>query len=288
MRRKIKAIIFCVLYIFVLFGIAAVTKIDLTRQVHGDLGTANGGTGASTAAARNIFSGPLVGAAAAPSFKSSYLLLPIIPILSGRKWAYSVMGVNQPVGPSSGFCGSSSHTQPATSSNPVYDFSQSGTTSGNTATFPNNCTALARFDANPFMNIKAGMSVTTNSRYWIGLSTSNVTNADDFTFDGLAFRYSTNAGDTHWQCVTNDNSATSHFVDSGISPDTNLHNFSVYYDSGGGTAYFWIDGNPVCNPVTTQVPRTNQTPLIFGSCTTLLTGQSCQARAAWIYEVADR
>ena len=290
MKRKLLIIGFCLFYLTVIFVLAAVTQINLATQVHSTLPVANGGTGAATANANNFFAGPLLGSAAAPSFKNSHLLFPNIPLLPTRRWMICTSGAQNTYGLNgiSGCSGSGGvqNSGAATSTNPVYNASISGTTSGNTASLGG--PGGFRFDVSPMGQIMTGMSSTTNNRQWIMFGTATPGAVDDLNFHGLAFRYSTNAGDTHWQCVTNNGTSTSNFVDSGITPDTNLHKFQVYFDNGSSTSYFWIDGTSVCGAVTAQPPGNTQVETSASSCTTLLTGQSCQVKIAWWYVDGDK
>lgn len=61
---------------------------------------------------------------------------------------------------------------------------------------------------------------TTNERFWFGLSdqtTGTMVGSDNPAGNYAAFRFSTIAGDTHYQCITKDNT-TQTVIDSGITP----------------------------------------------------------------------
>jgi len=66
------------------------------------------------------------------------------------------------------------------------------------------------------------------------------------------FRYSTIAGDSHWQCVTGDGSATT-LTDSGITPDGKEHRFAIFFDDDNSQILFYIDGTLVATN-TTHLP----------------------------------
>ena len=96
---------------------------------------------------------------------------------------------------------------------------------------------------------------TTHTRCWIGVSSLNGSNLQTDT-PGTAggqfvgFRFSTNAGDTHWMMVTADG-VTQTVTSTGVAPDTLLHQFRVVKVSGGYE--FYIDGTLVATN-TTHLP----------------------------------
>jgi hypothetical protein len=59
----------------------------------------------------------------------------------------------------------------------------------------------------------------------------------------IAFRYDA-AVDTHWQAFCGNGSVT--VVDTGVTPDTNFHQFKIAADGSGGFNFF-IDGSNVAN-----------------------------------------
>lgn len=60
----------------------------------------------------------------------------------------------------------------------------------------------------------------------------------------IGFRYSTLAGDTHWQCVVTDG-LTQLTVNSGVAPDTGVHEYAIQYSAPN--ILFYIDGVQVAS-----------------------------------------
>lgn len=94
---------------------------------------------------------------------------------------------------------------------------------------------------------------TTDSRIWIGVSSLNGSNLQTDTpgtsgGSCAAFRYSTAAGDTNFQCVCAD-AASQTIVDSGVAADLLMHQFKIV--QGSGEFLFYIDGALVATISTT-------------------------------------
>jgi hypothetical protein len=103
----------------------------------------------------------------------------------------------------------------------------------------------------------AALEQTTNCRLWIGLSQQpGLAWADNgASYIYTAFRYSTNAGDTNFQCVTQSGVGTNQTVaDSGIAADTAFHTFAIRYAVSSWT--FYIDGTLV-GSINTNCPASN-------------------------------
>jgi hypothetical protein len=88
-----------------------------------------------------------------------------------------------------------------------------------------------------------------NIRVWIGLelgmsSGANFWKSDAPPLPTVAFRYSTAAADTKWQCVVTDGS-TQLTVDSGITVDTAGHIFGIEFSTPN--VLFFIDGTQVAS-----------------------------------------
>jgi hypothetical protein len=98
----------------------------------------------------------------------------------------------------------------------------------------------------------------TDIRTWIAL-TDEASDGDN-TFGSsdapsgnfAAFRYSTMAGDTHWQCICSDGSATTQIATS-VPFDTKEHAWGIQMDDNNGRVLFYIDGILV-GVVTTHLP----------------------------------
>lgn len=99
-------------------------------------------------------------------------------------------------------------------------------------------------------------------RFWFGL-TNGLSGSTLTQFGGndtasasgnsfIGFRFSTNAGDTDWMCVTSDGS-TDNVQSSGVAQDSNGHRFAAVVDDGVPNAKFYIDGNLVATS-TTHLP----------------------------------
>jgi hypothetical protein len=87
----------------------------------------------------------------------------------------------------------------------------------------------------------------TDIRAWIGFSTAistNLTSSDTAPATKYAmFRFSTIAGDTHWQAICSNNSGTNTtIVDTGVTPDLAMHRFGIYFDDVNSQILFYIDG----------------------------------------------
>ncbi len=86
---------------------------------------------------------------------------------------------------------------------------------------------------------------TANMRIWIGLTSATGTGtfrSDTPNVNFVGFRYSTAAGDTKYQCVTQtaSGSSTKNAETTATHVDTNAHIFEIQYD--GTNAVFLIDG----------------------------------------------
>jgi len=98
------------------------------------------------------------------------------------------------------------------------------------------------------INLSSGVAIyrDTDIRCWIGLF--NVTGGSNIAVSDTApstifaaFRFSTIASDTHWQCLTCNGSGTT-IASSGITPDTSQHQFGIQFNDTAGTVLFYIDG----------------------------------------------
>lgn len=96
-----------------------------------------------------------------------------------------------------------------------------------------------------------------NMRLWIGcqskINVSSVFRSDTPNAVFVGFRFSTNAGDTHWKAICQTDNTHQTVVDTGIAPDLNLHNWEVRWDD---VQYkFFMDGVLVAT-ITTNIPNT--------------------------------
>jgi hypothetical protein len=89
------------------------------------------------------------------------------------------------------------------------------------------------------------LSSTASIRVWIGADDgiqnhgSNFWKSDTPPYPTVAFRYSTAAGDTFWQCVVTDGT-TQVTTPTTVSPDTGIHKFAIEFSNPN--FLFYIDG----------------------------------------------
>ena len=87
-------------------------------------------------------------------------------------------------------------------------------------------------------------STITNQRFWTGMFSGTLANATDNDLPPsssmAAFRHSTNASDTNFQCVSSDGSGNYEVTDSGVAAVAGAdHKFRIHF--GTTTARFYID-----------------------------------------------
>jgi hypothetical protein len=89
------------------------------------------------------------------------------------------------------------------------------------------------------------LNSTTSLRVWLGVGfgASSTLETPTPACSMIAFRYDA-AVDTHWQAFCGNGSVT--VVDTGVTPDTNFHQFKIAADGSGGFNFF-IDGSNVAN-----------------------------------------
>lgn len=104
-------------------------------------------------------------------------------------------------------------------------------------------------------------SRTTSMRFWAGLTSATGTGpvaavaGDDSlitagSFRGAAFRYSTNASDTTYRCITS-NGTTQTSTSSGVAVSTGVHIFEIREDNTANNILFFIDRALVCTMTAT-------------------------------------
>lgn len=104
---------------------------------------------------------------------------------------------------------------------------------------------VTSFVAKPIGTFFTGMNSTSNIRTWAGFTNNGLVTGHDTPgasagYHGAAFRYSTSASDSTWKLVTSNGSADT-VVDTGVSPDTTMHKFTISMIEGSGTIYGYID-----------------------------------------------
>lgn len=121
------------------------------------------------------------------------------------------------------------------------------------------------------------VSSTTSCRYWLGYSNGTVANmvdSDTPAFSYLGFRFSTNASDTNWKCVTDNGSGTPTVVDSGVAVAAGEYLMGIMQNTPAGTAQFFINrtgaGDPALRAnITTKIPSSATLMAQFAGIETL-------------------
>jgi hypothetical protein len=111
------------------------------------------------------------------------------------------------------------------------------------------------------VELKAQQPATTTKRVWIGLLGGMPNNATFYASDTpveptCAFRYSTHASDTAWECVVTDGT-TQLTVSSSVAIDTALHTFAIQFTTPN--VLFFIDGVLVATVAITTTTLTTAT-----------------------------
>jgi hypothetical protein len=99
--------------------------------------------------------------------------------------------------------------------------------------------------------MRGRLETITGIRLWFGLSDDDwsLQGADTINGNMAAFRFSTNASDTNFQCATRNNVTTT-LINSGVAADTNYHTFEII-ENVGTNWVFKIDGSTVCTATLT-------------------------------------
>lgn len=121
-------------------------------------------------------------------------------------------------------------------------------------------------------SFRLSVTATANSRYWFGLGTWNNgsglgTNGTTFAQAGntkyatdtpnsntIGFRFS-NGTDTHWQAAAITAGGSTTLVDTGVTPDGNVHLFEMAMNIASTTVTFYID-NVLVATISTNIPPT--------------------------------
>jgi hypothetical protein len=130
-----------------------------------------------------------------------------------------------------------------------------GGSSGSAANFYLNA-AFLTLEEQPFWTSLFAAGSTSSIRVWHAFTTAtSIANSDtpssSLSLPTIGFRYSTSAGDSHWQLYTG-NGATETVTDTGVAPDTNVHCFQIDCTTSG-TVRGYIDGLLVATN-TTNLP----------------------------------
>lgn len=190
-----------------------------------------------------------------------------------KGWTFNGSDTLVPYGCQPASSGQAKTALAMTATEPGYAVFSTGSTASSQATVQMNesatCTTIG-FCYNSFnlallgcYQTRVQLQSTTNERVWIGIGFIQGQGAPFIADNPLTgsvnniccFRYSTNAGDTHWQAFVGTTGSNFTLVDTGVTPDTNGHIFQITFD--GTHVNFWIDGVNVA-AVSTNVPATNQ------------------------------
>lgn len=130
---------------------------------------------------------------------------------------------------------------------------------------------------------QAALVDTANVRVWMAVGDFYITNIPNLVSDApvlhlIGFRYSTAAGDTHWQAVC-DNNGTQTVVDTGIAIDTLGHLFGIAVSPTSIT--FQIDNATVATITTNIMANTVMFADIISVDNVSLTNQKSVALAAF-------
>jgi virginiamycin B lyase len=114
---------------------------------------------------------------------------------------------------------------------------------------------IANYACQPVFTTVMSLNRTTNCRVWAGLIPNAVTvgNTDTPSPDILAFRYSTNASDTHWMTYTSTHAGVNTVVDTGVSITASQPDVLTIDASNLSSVKFYINGNLV-DTRTTNLP----------------------------------
>ncbi|HEY9754983.1 MAG TPA: hypothetical protein V6C97_07480 [Oculatellaceae cyanobacterium] len=120
---------------------------------------------------------------------------------------------------------------------------------------------FSTLQGHPVLTSVFGSSVTSGVRLWISNSTTVNTGTDTPT-NTSGFRYSDGAGDTHWMLYASDGTIAT--LDTGVTPDTNVHTFQLVYSGSSMTGY--IDGVSV-GTLSSHLPTTTWTTSVLSMST---------------------
>lgn len=217
-----------------------------------------------------------------------------------RHWAYASansngFGTGAVVGDAVTTVGTTSFAAAGTGAGqfeiPVGSFNQ--TTSGGRATldsaFFGGGGGWSLVGKNMTFETALAISTTTSIRFRAGVGNGTGTNwisADSLTSTiYAAFRFSTTASDTHFQCESGNGTAVT-TVDSGVTPSANtIYLLSIQFNDSTPNIVYQINGSTVCT-ITTNLPATNSV-MPFNITLSPQTSVSETLYVGWFYEEAD-
>jgi len=147
-----------------------------------------------------------------------------------------------------------------------------------------------RTGRNIALHSQAGPARIVNARYWFGLTDQTLATmsaSDNPAGNYAAFRFSTVAGDTHYQAITKDGT-TQTIVDTGVTPIAisapgNIAVFDIIFNDGTPNVLFYINGTLVAT-ITTHLPSasTNLRFLVSQTPNTNTTNMGIYLASAYI------
>jgi virginiamycin B lyase len=119
---------------------------------------------------------------------------------------------------------------------------------------------IANYACQPVFTTVMSVNRTTNCRVWVGLIPNSVAvhTTDTPSPNILAFRYSTNASDTHWNTYTSSSSSVNTVVDTGVSITASQPDVLTIDASNLSSVKFYINGKLV-DTRTTNLPSGSAT-----------------------------
>lgn len=178
--------------------------------------------------------------------------------------------------------------QAADASNPVRVRFTTGGSTGNEAGIQGNQLTL-RTGRNMRHLFWGQLGSTANVRQAMGLtdqaSVVTMVSADNPAGNYAYFRFSTDAGDTTWRCITKDGT-TQNIGNTNVTADTNGHKFEIRENTSAATWTFYIDQAEVCS-LSSNLPSasTNMTSVIGLETRT---GSAKSMDWAWLMEESDK
>ena len=186
-----------------------------------------------------------------------------------KRWALVLPtgGVSQSsLGEVSNILGNASAVAPDSNNGQLTNYASAATIDSNAGWYGSTAWRTGR---NVYGAWQVKLGEITVMRTWVGLSTgtfSSIFGSDTPSNHMAAFRYSTSASDTTWQCVTN-NGGTPSVSNSTIAPSTSVTQLLEILDQGSQIV-FKIDGTTRCT-INTTLPGTGQNLVQYVATRTL-------------------
>jgi hypothetical protein len=132
-------------------------------------------------------------------------------------------------------------TATSTATEPVTTNYATAATTGQIAGYGTNGFSVTRIGRVTYFSALVKLDETAQERAWVGLTTRAFSTmmGSDTPIDTVAFRRSTIAGDTNWQCYSSSGAANG-VTDSGVAADTAVHLFELEFE--GSDVRYYIDG----------------------------------------------